>query len=91
MDHKEVSICCLELKYCERCGALWLRRSGGEESFCSVCLVQMEDAPAPRRGKKKRRAPHRNTRRTREIQGVAEESRVDAEVIGPVAGKEGQL
>jgi hypothetical protein len=26
------------LKYCERCGTLWLRRSGGHKSLCSLCV-----------------------------------------------------
>ena len=29
----------MELKYCERCGALWLRRTGSELIFCSPCSV----------------------------------------------------
>jgi ribosomal protein L37AE/L43A len=29
----------LELKYCERCGALWLRLTGSELIFCSPCSV----------------------------------------------------
>jgi hypothetical protein len=27
----------LELKYCERCGALWVRLSGSEVVFCGAC------------------------------------------------------
>jgi ribosomal protein L37AE/L43A len=29
----------LELKYCERCGALWLRLTGSDLIFCSPCSV----------------------------------------------------
>ena len=29
----------MELKYCERCGALWLRLIGSELIFCSPCSV----------------------------------------------------
>jgi ribosomal protein L37AE/L43A len=29
----------MELKYCERCGALWLRLIGSELVFCSPCSV----------------------------------------------------
>jgi ribosomal protein L37AE/L43A len=29
----------MELKYCERCGALWLRLTGSELIFCSPCSV----------------------------------------------------
>ena len=27
----------LELKYCERCGALWLRLRGSDVVFCDAC------------------------------------------------------
>ena len=27
----------MELKYCERCGNIWLRRSGSEQSHCAPC------------------------------------------------------
>jgi Zn-finger nucleic acid-binding protein len=37
----------LELKYCERCGGLWLRPAGGEQIYCRGCARQMADmAPA---------------------------------------------
>jgi hypothetical protein len=29
----------MELKYCERCGALWLRLTGSNHIFCSPCSV----------------------------------------------------
>jgi len=31
----------LELKYCERCGGLWLRCPGDEESYCENCRAAM--------------------------------------------------
>jgi hypothetical protein len=36
---------CLELKYCERCGALRLRPAGGEEIYCVACARQMAELP----------------------------------------------
>ena len=36
----------LELKYCERCGGLWLRRQGSEEVFCAPCAPKMAEFPA---------------------------------------------
>jgi hypothetical protein len=27
----------MELKYCERCGNIWLRRSGSPRSLCAPC------------------------------------------------------
>ena len=31
----------LELKYCERCGGLWLRRKGTQHVFCATCTQQL--------------------------------------------------
>ncbi|MFY9560493.1 MAG: hypothetical protein WAQ52_09695 [Terriglobales bacterium] len=31
----------VELKYCERCGGLWLRRQGQEVVYCGGCRAQM--------------------------------------------------
>ena len=39
----------LELKYCERCGGLHLRRAGLTISFCKSCQRIERDMPAPRR------------------------------------------
>lgn len=30
----------VELKYCERCGGLWLRRPGHEVVYCERCRAQ---------------------------------------------------
>ena len=34
-----------ELKYCERCGGLWLRPVGGGQIYCVTCAAQMADLP----------------------------------------------
>ena len=39
----------LELKYCERCGGLWLRNQGEEEVYCPGCVPKMAEFPEPRR------------------------------------------
>ena len=38
----------VELKYCERCGALWLRRRGVEEVYCIACVPKMAEFPVGR-------------------------------------------
>lgn len=43
---KEVRV---ELKYCERCGSLWLRECGGGQTYCDSCLPVVAELPAPRR------------------------------------------
>jgi len=35
----------VELKYCERCGELWTRRSGELESRCQRCVAEEEQLP----------------------------------------------
>jgi hypothetical protein len=35
----------LELKYCERCGGLWLRPAGGAQIYCITCARQMAEMP----------------------------------------------
>lgn len=34
-----------ELKYCERCGGLWLRPVGGGQVYCAGCWREMEQLP----------------------------------------------
>ena len=47
----------LELKYCERCGALWLRLRGAQEIYCAPCDLEMLDLPSPRRATSRPRLP----------------------------------
>jgi hypothetical protein len=47
----------LELKYCERCGGLWLRAVGAPEIYCNTCLEAMEGPRAARRSKRRVRIP----------------------------------
>ena len=35
----------LELKYCERCGSLWVRETGSGEIFCFPCVLKMQELP----------------------------------------------
>lgn len=41
MEIEELEIIHLELKYCERCGGLWLRPEDTDEVYCGSCSVQM--------------------------------------------------
>jgi len=45
MEEREGVFEGMELKYCERCGGLWLRRRGSEGAFCSTCEPKMEGLP----------------------------------------------
>ncbi len=35
----------LELKYCERCGGLWLRPQGGDAVYCAACAEALRELP----------------------------------------------
>lgn len=35
----------VELKYCERCGGIWLRPGGGREIYCPPCIPKMAQIP----------------------------------------------
>jgi hypothetical protein len=36
----------VELKYCERCGSLWLREIGAGVVYCESCQKKIEDLPS---------------------------------------------
>jgi hypothetical protein len=57
MESGDPEVIQLELKYCERCGALWLRRRGTQEIYCAPCDLEMLDLPAQRRLPSKPRVP----------------------------------
>ena len=55
VEAKDVS---MELKYCERCGGLWLRPEGGEGVYCPGCCARLAELPArTRRSFKARPSP----------------------------------
>jgi Zn-finger nucleic acid-binding protein len=54
MTSQVVSFVGLELKYCEQCGGLWLRRQGSGECYCAVCARFVEEIPPPRRDNRRR-------------------------------------
>jgi Zn-finger nucleic acid-binding protein len=39
----------IELKYCERCGGLWLRRIGSSEVYCVSCAPEMRQMAVPKK------------------------------------------
>lgn len=57
MEIEDLEIIALELKYCERCGGLWMRRQGSEEVYCASCVLQMLEISFPQRQRTKPRLP----------------------------------
>jgi uncharacterized Zn finger protein (UPF0148 family) len=37
----------VDLKYCERCGGLWLRPQGNAGVYCASCQLRLEAMPDP--------------------------------------------
>ena len=70
MENEGLEIVRLELKYCERCGGLWMRTMGSEDVYCPVCAVEMSGLPAVRR----RKGPHLLITDEFEIKGQCEKS-----------------
>jgi hypothetical protein len=44
MEGQEIHV---ELKYCERCGGLWLRPQQAGGVYCFGCRVRLADRPVP--------------------------------------------
>ena len=82
MEGQEIQV---ELKYCERCGGLWLRPQGADGVYCASCRVRLAAMPnpgeAPPRKARRRKARAQRTLVQREdlqsparieyLQGVA--------------------
>ena len=47
MEMLEIEIVEVELKYCERCGGLWLRPCGSTRVFCATCAPKMAALELP--------------------------------------------
>jgi hypothetical protein len=61
MELENVEILELELKYCERCGGLWLRVQGRQDVYCFSCAGAMSEVAIGFRSRRAARLPiHRN-------------------------------
>lgn len=58
----------IELKYCERCGGLFLRHVGDTEVYCAPCAPEMRMTALPKR---KAAASQRWNQAMKELRGVA--------------------
>ena len=55
--HQPITPIRLHLKYCERCGGLWLRREGVVVVFCAPCAREMAELPGHGRKRRSGRVP----------------------------------
>jgi hypothetical protein len=73
----------LELKYCERCGGLWLRPVGGGQIYCVTCGRAMGELPRGPNDLRRRRGVRWET--NDEGEGWDGEDGIDVETAGGVA------
>jgi hypothetical protein len=74
----------LELKYCERCGGLWLRPAGGGQIYCTICARAMAELPPASREVKKRMASKSDWELEEGVEGYAV-SEIEVEEAGGAA------
>lgn len=70
VDKAQVNGIKVELKYCERCGGLWLRPAEAGGVYCNSCRTSLEARPDPGA------APPRKTRRRKKMRVSATETGV---------------
>jgi hypothetical protein len=46
MELDEIEIIQMELKYCERCGGLWMREASNGSPYCPGCAAWMAGLPS---------------------------------------------
>lgn len=65
MEAEALDLVEMELKYCERCGGLWLRRRDvdAKQVYCPSCVPKMTELPVPRRNRDSRLAVERGHQR----------------------------
>lgn len=74
----------VELKYCERCGGLWLRPQGTDGIYCATCRVLLAAMPdpgqaPPRQSRRRRRQARAQEPETAGTQGAETEAQVQAQ------------
>jgi hypothetical protein len=74
-----------ELKYCERCGGLWLRPMGGGQIYCVDCGRAMAELPPGTKERKSARVPAGKHSRAKNTEVRDWEDGIDVECSGGVA------
>ncbi len=59
MESQEIRV---ELKYCERCGGLWLRPQGADGVYCASCRAGLAAMPDPGEAPPRKARPRRKAR-----------------------------
>ena len=68
----------VELKYCERCGGLWLRPQGTDGVYCASCRLLLAAMPDP--GEPQPRKARRRKARVRRTDHQREDRQIPARI-----------
>jgi len=77
----------VELKYCERCGGLWLRAQGTSGVYCASCHMCLAAMPNPGEAPPRKARSRRKARAT-DVQREDLQSRAEIECLQGVAAME---
>ncbi len=76
----------VELKYCERCGGLWVRERGTGVVYCEKCQPEVADLPIPKKKPQRLVLPVRSHTEVEEYEvEVGESQEKDLEAAGGAA------
>jgi len=86
MEGSEIQV---ELKYCERCGGLWLRPQGTNGVYCATCRVCLAAMPNPGEAPPRKARSRRKARvRGKDVQREDLQSPARIEYLQGVAATE---
>jgi uncharacterized Zn finger protein (UPF0148 family) len=86
MEGSEIQV---ELKYCERCGGLWLRPQGTNGVYCASCRVCLAAMPNPGEAPARKARSRRKARaRASDVQREDLQSSAQMEYLQGVAAME---
>ncbi len=75
----------MELKYCERCGALRVRERGTGLVYCDSCQLEVADLPTPKKRTRRVRLPVGPNPRIEDCGVPLDDESRDFEAVGGVA------
>ena len=67
-----VQVVRLELKYCECCGGLLLRRAGGDVVYCGSCAKKISELPEKKSVRRRKRIGEMTEQKCRSLHSAAE-------------------
>jgi len=86
MEGSEIQV---ELKYCERCGGLWLRQEGTNGVYCASCRERLAAMPNPGEAPPRKARSRRKARaQAADVQREDLQSRTRIEYLQGVAAME---